>query len=199
MSSNQENLRGALRLLAEETQGMEASSRVREALQRELRGRRRKSLWRAWWPMAAVAAACLVVGVWLGTTRQQAGRVAPAPPVVAETRIVDPEVTPAVVEPPQPVAAVPPASEVQPAARRATYTAPAAPRAAGETGSRIERPVSPWYFYTGLPAPAQGQVVRVMVSAQTASQYGVVAMGTTVPAQIFIGDDGLARAIRFVR
>jgi hypothetical protein len=193
MSSNQENLRGALRLLAEETQGMEASSRVREALQRELRGRRRKSFWRAWWPMAAVAAACLVVGVWLGTARQQAGRVALAPPVVAETRIVEPEVTPAVVEPPQPAAVV------QPAVRRATYTAPAAPRVAGETGSRIERPVSPWYFYTGLPAPAQGQVVRVMVSAQTASQYGVVAMGTSVPAQIFIGDDGLARAIRFVR
>lgn len=195
MSSNQENLREALRVIAEETQGLEASPRVAMALRKELKARRRSSLWRAWWPMAAVAAACLVVGIWLGTARQDT-QVATAPREELQARFepapVAAEPTPVVVEPPQ-------QAPVRQAVRRAAWNAPARPPAARETGGRIERPVTPWYFYTGLPAPAQGQVVRVMVSAQTAAQYGVPSGGGSVPAQVFIGDDGLARAIRFVR
>jgi hypothetical protein len=37
------------------------------------------------------------------------------------------------------------------------------------------------------------------VSAATAQQFGVYVAGKTADAEILMGDDGLARAIRFLR
>jgi hypothetical protein len=59
--------------------------------------------------------------------------------------------------------------------------------------------MTPWYFYTGVPQAERGQVVRIRVSATTAAQFGIYRGTDDVPAQVFIGDDGVARAIRFVR
>ena len=70
---------------------------------------------------------------------------------------------------------------------------------ASGAATRRMRAVTPWYFYAGLPLTGSGQVVRVEVSSATAAQFGVFAGPGLVPAQVFIGDDGLARAIRFVR
>jgi hypothetical protein len=58
--------------------------------------------------------------------------------------------------------------------------------------------VTPWYFHAGLPTPATARVVRMEVSAATAQQFGVYSSGKTADAEILMGDDGLARAIRFL-
>lgn len=62
--------------------------------------------------------------------------------------------------------------------------------------------VTPWYVDGTLPAAESGNVVRMQLSRSEAAAYGAEVPGTeetTVQAEMFVGDDGLARAIRFVR
>jgi hypothetical protein len=61
------------------------------------------------------------------------------------------------------------------------------------------QPFTPWFFNTGLPLTGAGHVVRVKLSPEVAARFGVYTTGDGVQAQIFLSDDGLARAIRFVR
>jgi hypothetical protein len=98
------------------------------------------------------------------------------------------------------------AMEPEPAVDEAVEAIPVA-RPAVARASRKSRPnelsgqlspLTPWYYSEGLPAPAQGQIVFIRVNPQTARRFGVVSAGP-VPAQLLIGDDGLTRAIRFVR
>lgn len=175
MSPGNDHLRAAFRALAAETADAAAPERVRRALENELRWRSRRRRLAAWWPAAAAAA--LILGVWLG--RPGPARVTPPLAVVAA---VDPA-------PVRPVAA--PVAELAPETPRARLAATrtVTPQAA----------VTPWFFYTGLPPAARGQVVRIQVSSATAAQFGVFRGTGDVPAQVFIGDDGVARAIRFVR
>jgi hypothetical protein len=62
-----------------------------------------------------------------------------------------------------------------------------------------EDAVSPWFYHAGLPAPRSAQVVRIPVAPETARKFGVVRPPASLEAEVLIGDDGLARAIRFVR
>lgn len=62
--------------------------------------------------------------------------------------------------------------------------------------------LTPWYVDEALPVAESGSVVRLEVSRATALEYGAVLPATqsgVVQAEFFVGDDGLARAIRFVR
>jgi len=62
--------------------------------------------------------------------------------------------------------------------------------------------LTPWYFNEGLPEPEAGSVVRIEVLRAAADEYGVVLPESSSPyvnAELYVGDDGLARAIRFVR
>ncbi|MBI4889845.1 MAG: hypothetical protein HY821_04410 [Acidobacteria bacterium] len=133
-------------------------------------------------PIGLAAAAALVMGVWIGRSHpaepsaepQSAAVTAPAPAVAP--------VAEAVTEVPAPAAAgTPRARLVRSAPAR---TAPAA---------------TPWFFYNAAPLAEKGHVVPVTVPAATAAQFGVIRGTETVPAQLFIGDDGMVRAIRFVR
>ena len=180
MNRETDNLQAALRTLAAGSAGASAPDRVRRALQAELRGRRRRRLLAAWWP-AAAAAAALIVGIWLG--RPQAPQAPVEAPSVAAVEPAPAEI-PAAPSPAQ----QPAPSESAPQARLVTAATPASSAA-----------VTPWFLYTGVPPAARGQVVRIRVSAATAAQFGVYRGAGDVPAQVFIGDDGPARAIRFVR
>lgn len=62
---------------------------------------------------------------------------------------------------------------------------------------------TPWFVQRGGIGPVRGQVVRMRVSRGTAAAFGVrgvgYSTGAAVEADVFIGDDGIMRAIRFVR
>src|SRR5687768_5082095 len=58
--------------------------------------------------------------------------------------------------------------------------------------------------YSSVPAPG-GQLVRMQVPRTALATFGVASFGTpgdrsaTVMAEVVVGNDGLARAVRFVR
>ena len=61
---------------------------------------------------------------------------------------------------------------------------------------------TPWYYNQGLPPARQGGIVRVKVSKSLAGSFGVPVPVTSAPdltADLFIGEDGMTRAIRFVQ
>lgn len=62
--------------------------------------------------------------------------------------------------------------------------------------------LTPWYVDGTLPAAESGNVVRMQVSRTAAAAYGAPlpdSQDASLQAELFIGDDGMARAIRFVR
>lgn len=197
MSGENENLHSALKALAAETSGAQASAHVRHALRAELRARARRRRLSTWWPVAAAAA--LIIGVWLGMPRKA---VQPQHPTVA---VVEPEParpsTPEVgtdreISQPAPTPAITRAAASFP---RPSRVRPSPERSEEQPVTGTVHPLTPWYFYTGLPVSTRGQVVRIRVSNETAAQFGIIAESNAVPAQVFIGDDGVARAIRFIR
>ena len=186
-----ENLSRALQALAEETNQGGARDEVKAALLAEVRGRRGKH--RQWWWQSA-AAAVLLIGLGYGAARWSYSEpapkdilaVAPAPHPVEErapARVLDP------------VSASPETRATVAAVRRAR-PAPKSPERWSDAGQT--KPVTPWYFNEGLPLAERGQVIRLEVPAATAAQFGVLARGP-VKADLFIADDGLTRAIRFVQ
>lgn len=193
MSGDNENLRGALKALAGETSRAHASPRVHDALRVELRARARRRHIAVWWPAAAAAA--LIIGLWLGLPRKSAvprfPHVAVAEPAPAPPPATAPVGTDRELSQPEPLPTV--TRAVAPVRTRNAAVAPQPP------ASAAAQPLTPWYFYTGLPVSTRGQVVRILVSNQTAAQFGVVTTADAVPAQVFIGDDGITRAIRFVQ
>jgi len=181
--NEESTMREAMKTLAGETAQAEASPRVRAALLKEVRRRR---LHRAapWW-MAAAAALLIGVsiGLWSRVNRVTV-TVEPVQPAaskmaqVPEVPLVAPESTPAI--PSRPAANVRRAVAVQPAAT-ARLTA------------------TPWIVHQALPPVQRGQVLRLPVSAELARQFGVPQQSGEWQAEIFVGDDGLARAFRLVR
>lgn len=183
MKPSEQHLLESLGLLAAETHAATASSRVRGQLRAELRRRAWQRRARLWWPALAAAAAVLVLGLWWIGRPANLG-IAP-PPVIAAHE----PVAPAVVEPASP-AVRPPAAV--PAPRKA-------PLARWSDRGEGEQAITPWYFNTGLPLEGSGRIVRVKVSAEAAAQFGYFTPAPTVEAQVFLGEDGMARAVRFLR
>jgi hypothetical protein len=178
MSDGNENLRSALQALAAETRDAGAAPQVRFNVLNEMRRRQRKALVLKWWPAVAVAA--MVLGVWLGMPK--AG--APVTPVIAEHSTI------AVIEPEPVVAPEAPVAAPVRNTRSATYSAP---RVANQLS-----PLTPWYIHPGIPEARQGHMVYMDVGPETARLFGLVSAGP-MKAEVFLGDDGLARAIRLVR
>jgi hypothetical protein len=60
---------------------------------------------------------------------------------------------------------------------------------------------TPWFYSTGMPDPDAASMLRVELPPRAASEFGVVVSpaARSVKADIVVGDDGLTRAIRFVR
>lgn len=206
----EDNLSQGLHELARETSIRPARPEVREALLAELRRQRparRRPLDRGaqlrWWQ--AAAAAVVLIGLGFGfahwTRKSPPATVVLLPPPPAVTQPSAAAVAPA----PDAVNAAVSTAEspvsgagiVRPAARKASrQTAALRPERWSDTGA--VRAVTPWFYNTGLPAATNGQVLRLEVTAATAARFGVAASGP-VQAEIFIADDGLTRAIRFVQ
>jgi hypothetical protein len=171
------NLDRALRALAGETRDATPPPRVKGALLRAVRARRRQTSW--WWRSAA---AVLLIGAgvlaarWIGTSSE-------VPPADVAAQL-----TPAP-EPPALLLDVPPAPRPRSRPR---------PRPQRWSDIATVRPVTNWYYSAGLPLTESGQVIRLEVPATTAARFGIAASGP-VQADLYVGDDGLTRAIRFVQ
>jgi hypothetical protein len=176
-------LREALQALADSSSGAQAPLALEAALREEFRAahpkrvRRHRLVWT--WVAAAAAVLVLTVAVQWRSTPAPVNPVAGLPGLPAEVAY-QPAPLPTQLEAPraQTVSLRPP-----------TVEAPL-------------EPLSPWYYNAALPAAGAGHVVRVEVSRQAARSFGLVAPAegpAMVKADVWIGDDGMTRAIRFVR
>lgn len=181
--SEADRIQEALRLVGAETAAAEASPRVRAAVLRQVRRRRLRSV-APWW---LAAAAALVIGVSMGVWSRLGEKASPQPQVATRNELA-PEVSPMPGATPDSLPAIPPAPVA--AVRRAVRT-PAVPAA------RLA--ATPWMVHQALPPARTGQVLRLPVSAELARQFGVPPRSGEWQAEIFVGDDGLARAFRLVR
>lgn len=185
-----ENLSRALRALGDETRRASASPAVRDALLAELRPARRHI--RLSWAHAA-AAAVVLVGFGFAAAYLMRTPAGPGPEAIAAVQpFVEPVPGPVSAAP---VEAAPDTPVARPAVRRSTV-AKSAPKRWSDAGEL--RPITPWFYNSALPAVQQGQVIQLDVPAATAARFGVRAQGP-VKAELFIADDGLTRAIRFVQ
>jgi hypothetical protein len=178
-----QKLESALRALADETSGAGASPEVQTALLHELRARRQPSP-KATWPWFALAGCAAAAGLFLMLAPARRPQ-PPAAQPASEFVVALP-----------PVMAKAPEIPVAPAAR------PQPPRPVVQRASLREQPLTPWYYNQALPPARSGQVLRVKVSREIAASFGALPVrnsGDIVTADLLIGEDGMARAIRFVQ
>jgi hypothetical protein len=187
-----EQVERALHALREASQSACAPERVEESLRRAFGARQRKRSPKYLWMAAGAMAASLMIA--------------------AAVRLSQPSPTKA---PDPAVAAGPPASEVRSQVkpettvtgaavpvRRARRSPPRRPAAV-----RSDREVATDFFsipYTpALTQADRGQVIRVRVPAESMRSFGLPVneerMFERVHADVLLGEDGIARAIRFVR
>lgn len=186
--SGTDGIQAAIEAFARETANSQASPRVRARLLREVRKRRVR--YAAPWRLGAAAA--LVIGIALGLwprAEKQTGQIASAPPAapaVQDTEVprMEPEGAPA----------LPP-----PAAVHARRAAPAPGRPTARPAPAVSVVATPWIVHQAAPAVQRGQVLRLPMTAELARQFGVPPQSGDWQAEIFVGDDGLARAFRLVR
>lgn len=161
--------------------------RVRARLLKEVRRRRiRRTA-----PWGLTAAAALLAGVALGLWPEAGSRAdgaasVPPNPAVASPQVARPLLDAAVASAPRPASAT--------------------RHAASVSGSQAVRQVSkpsamttPWMVHRAVSPLQRGQILRLPVTAALARQFGVPRQSGEWQAEIFVGDDGLARAFRLVR
>lgn len=197
----EESLRRALAEFAVETGSGVASDGVRQTLRRKVRARARRR-----WILASLATAAALAAIVFGVSTRWARPVAPpsSRTIAREGRAPGSSAAPA---PAQDLAAgVRPASAAIPtvaasAPRRVRPRRAPASREPAAIGDwrKGEIVLSPWYYNTALPPTARSVLVRSEVDARTAMRFGVLSVGDTAPVEILFGEDGLPRAMRFVR
>ena len=177
----------ALEALRDADQSREAAPHVEAHLLEQYRRRRARHLWLRASASAAAAAAAIVMAVTMYTHRPQ--------------RALEP---PAVTITPTVVPAAPPADPaVQPSGPKPVWARPK------RVPVRRAAEVVPHEVYTDFfplmdlaPPLERGELVRVIVPASTMRGVGMLVMAShlddPVEADVLIGQDGLARAIRFV-
>jgi hypothetical protein len=173
----------ALRALAENDRGREAPPEVETRLLGAFRSRRRSG--RGWAAIAALAAG-LVVALLLWPNR------APKPAVSAV----------------QPISQVPEAARPIPVAA-AMANARRAPRKLARKAAAVPQPepheVVTDFFPLMNPEPSfeRGQMLRVQLPAAAMQTVGLPVreehLGDLVQADVLVGEEGMPRAIRFVR
>ena len=186
MSSRElEKLLGALR---EETRGVEAPPHVEAALRSAFRAQAGTPARRGWiaWALSAAAAVAVVIGAGAAWKLDQ-----PVPSLAPVKLAVAPP--PAIVQ----TAAVRPVKRIRrrPVAPVRTEAPPPAPEVATDF-MPIEDSVA-------LPPIESGQVLRVSMPRSTMVRFGFPVnpdrMMEPVKADVVFGQDGIARAVRFVR
>lgn len=184
-------LKMRLKALASQS-GRSAPPRLEAALVAEFRSRQRRKRTRrsANWYWAAAAAACLVVAAGLMRFERR-----PTPPPRAAALLQAPTAVEAR------LTQAPPAAPARKTARRPRRVArPAAPRPGSKRPEMATEfiPVS----YAATPA-GQASIVRVRLPRTALLSFGlpmnVERAAEPVLADVLLGEDGVARAIRFVR
>ena len=201
----QRDLTAAFRGLSAEAKAWNASSTIEDRLHEALAARiaatpsaAAGSKQTARWIYALASAAVLALAVWSGSRPSKS-----TPPDAGGSTAASPMTSPAV----SPTAVTEEKKPVSPTVE--AKTAPHRPLVRAGTGPRAAppKPVRSFEFITlpgaaGLPDLESGSVVRIAVPVGALPEYGLdIVQGgskTTVDADVLVGQDGLARAIRLV-
>ena len=194
---SEESVIAALRALAAQDREREAPGAVEDRL---LQAFRRKQTHRRWrnglgWSLAAAAA---LTAVFLAGMRQGAS---PAKYVAPSQKVAIRPPQLAVVNPP--LAKFPEAERTAPAnARRTPLARPAPPRNLTPVAQTREVVTDFFPLLDVAPPFERGELLRVMVPASTMRKVGLPVnedhLTDRVYADVLVGQEGLARAIRFV-
>jgi hypothetical protein len=202
----QRDLTAALSALAAEAETWKASPAIEERLREAFIARipatptpQLESKWTDRWIYAVATAAVIALAVWLGSRPSTPT----SPESVASTAASSPTSpavsTPSVTEERKPASS---RTEGNVTAQRSVPV-----RAAGGRRAAPPKQVRSFEFVTlpgaaGLPDLESGSVVRIAVPVGALPEYGLdIVQGglkTTVNADVLVGQDGLARAIRLV-
>jgi hypothetical protein len=176
-----ERVQAALRILAEADRGKEASPEVEARLQAAFRRQRPAPAWRNSWMWPAIAAAAVLTVVMVSDWRART----PQPPIQA-------------------VAPVPAALPVREPATETVSTAAEKPPPVRRTRPAARREIVTDFFpLVDYAAPFErGELVRVSLPASAMRTVGLPVreerLMDRVQADVLVGQEGLARAIRFV-
>ena len=179
-----EQVRRALQMLAVADRDLAAPPAVEERLKLAFRRQRKILVWRrtAIWTMAAAAA---VVGI---AVLRDAKPKQPAAPVISH------------VQPPAPGQSVVKPPEVQHLVASSTPQRPRAPRVQPQAPREVVTEFFPLVDYA--PPFERGELVRMRVPASTMRAVGLPVredrLTDPVQADVLVGQEGMARAIRFV-
>jgi hypothetical protein len=191
---NSQELDKLLAALREDSLGAQAPQHVETALRAAFRAQSQKPVRRAWAPWAFGAAAA--VAVLIGAGAWKLNQPVPALPAV-KFAMAPP---PAIVQPGLPKA-------VQPVVARRIKPAPrASVRAAKVEAPRVQEVATdflPLEDTVSLPAIESGHILRVSLPRSTMMRFGFPVnpdrMMEPVKADVVFAQDGIARAVRFVR
>ena len=175
----------ALRALAEQDRGREAPPHIEELLLREYRKRRAQKRLKTL-ALAVLAAAAGLMIVFLAVSREQPRQGPPQRQQAQRPEIV-------ALEEPRPDILAQPAPKVVSKARRVEEPVKKQPREV----------VTDFFPLLDAPPPFEGgELLRVVVPASTMRRVGLPVnpdrLGDRVYADVLVGQEGLARAIRFV-
>lgn len=179
-------LQAGLRALAHEMAAEQAPARVETALRAEFRRRRSARMWRRAAVVSGIAASIVMLAASaMIRLRREPAPVAERPPVVAPT--------------PAPELALAPA----PAQRVRGSRPPRAARPAYALPREVATDFFPVMGADLSDLRDRGSLVRVRLPRSALAVFGLPVhpdrLGGTVNADVLVGEDGLARAIRFVR
>ena len=198
---SQDDLRdvvAALRRLAEQDSGREAPREVETRLLAAFRKQKARRKWRSGLTWSLAAAAMIAVLVLAGLRH-------PAPPAqgVPPAQSVPPQRV--ATRPPQLAVATPPQVESTVAEQAAPVKArrpPLAPPAPPRNSQKREIVTEFFPLLDVAPPFERGELLRVTVPASTMRKVGLPVnqdrMGDRIYADVLVGQEGLARAIRFV-
>ena len=183
----------ALRALAETDRDQEASPETEARLLRAFQSRRSRGRgWAAWAMLAATAASLAITALWW-TNRAPRPAVSVVSPV---TRV--PEAARLFSE-------AEPTPRVEPTPRNELAPRKVAPKLATvrQPERQLNRQPEPREVMNPEPAFERGQMLRVQLPAAAMQTVGLPVreehLGDLVQADVLVGEEGLPRAIRFVR
>lgn len=183
---NEDQVKNALRALAEHDRAEEAPAFIEARVLAEFRARKRRS-WMPWAGLMATAAALMAAILWMPQPGERQLPVAQEPfrPPIEDVVITAPDL------PVQPV----PSNPVPPTRRVPARAAVAAPQP--------QEVVTQFFpLMDVMPPLERGEIYRVTVPASTMRVVGIPVSrelwNQRVEAEVLVGEEGLARAIRFV-